>query len=124
MTSLLVLLLLSSLSFGSERRAATQPAAALRVRLGENFTLPCPLLVGPSSTLSWYRKSGGQSPQLLVSFRPRDVSKVTYGFGVHPDKVVVGGDGSMLLRNTEESDSAFYYCGVTEEEKEEETPGS
>ncbi|KAK1896782.1 T cell receptor beta variable 11-1 [Dissostichus eleginoides] len=76
-----------------------------------------------SSTLSWYRKAAGRSPELLLSFRSSDVSNVTYGPGVSPDKVSASVDGSLLLHDSRLNDSAVYYCGLTRgEEKKRATP--
>ncbi|XP_067454188.1 secreted immunoglobulin domain 1 [Thunnus thynnus] len=114
MKSLLVCLLLLSLSgFRWERCAA---ARTIQVRVGENATLQCPLLAGSTSspsTLSWYRKVAGLSPQLLLSFRTTNTSNVTFGSGVRSEKLSVSSNGSLLLRGSEQSDSAVYYCGIS-----------
>ncbi|KAM7388153.1 hypothetical protein PAMP_024351 [Pampus punctatissimus] len=109
-------LLLSLSAFRWERCTAT---LAVQVRVGEDVTLQCPLLVSsstslsPPSTLSWYRKAAGLSPQLLLSFRTTGTPNVTFGSGVCPEKLSVSSDGSLLLRDSKQSDSAVYYCGVT-----------
>ncbi|KAM7409791.1 hypothetical protein PAMA_001334 [Pampus argenteus] len=89
---------------------------AVQVRVGDDVTLQCPLMVSSStspSTLSWYRKAAGLSPQLLLSFRTTDTSNVTFGSRVCPEKLSVSSDGSLLLRDSKQSDSAIYYCGVS-----------
>ncbi|XP_068175848.1 secreted immunoglobulin domain 1 isoform X3 [Antennarius striatus] len=75
MASALVCLMLLSVS-----GATVPPASTVKVRVGEDATLQCPLLDAnsPSSradppTISWYRVAPGQSPQLLLSIRSTDV---------------------------------------------------
>ncbi|XP_035996691.1 secreted immunoglobulin domain 1 [Fundulus heteroclitus] len=102
---------------GVQQQAAALPASTLLVRVGEDATLQCPLLdasngTGPA-TLSWYRKATGHGPTLLVSISPANGSTLRYGDGVSPDKVSAAANGSLLLRGSEQSDSAVYYCGVS-----------
>ncbi|XP_070816880.1 secreted immunoglobulin domain 1 [Chaetodon trifascialis] len=107
--------------FWQEQRAAATaaapPAFTVQVRVGEDATLRCPLLdaagAAAASTLSWYRKSAGQGPQLLLSLRSTGSRRVTYGSAVDPQKVLAAADGSLLLRGAERDDSAVYYCGVS-----------
>ncbi|XP_044055937.1 secreted immunoglobulin domain 1 [Siniperca chuatsi] len=121
MESVLVCVILLSLSgFRGERRATALPAPTVQVRAGEDATLQCPLLdasnassAAAPSTLSWYRKAAGQSPQLLLSFRSTNASSVKYGSGVGPDKVSAAADGSLLLRGSQRSDAAVYYCAIS-----------
>lgn len=85
--------------------------------------LQCPLLDGSNkttasprtvpATISWYRKEAGQGPMMLVSLSNANGSIVKYGDGVSPDKVSAAANGSLLLRASEESDSAVYYCGIS-----------
>lgn len=108
---------------GFRQRAAALPASTVQVRVGEDATLQCPLLdasnaaAAAPSTLSWYRKLRGQGPQLLLSFRSTDSRKVKYGAGVGPQKVAAAADGSLLLRGSQQSDSAVYYCSVSRGDK-------
>ncbi|XP_070764949.1 secreted immunoglobulin domain 1 [Enoplosus armatus] len=116
MESVLVCVVLLSLSgFQWGRHATALPASTVQVRVGEDTTLQCPLLDASnvSSTLSWYRKAAGQSPQLLLTFKSTNTSNVKYGSGVGPDKVSAAADGSLLLRGSQQSDSAVYYCGIS-----------
>lgn len=100
-----------------EPRAAALPASTVRVRVGEDATLHCPLLDSASAndslTVSWYRKPAGHSPQLLLSLRAADGSKAKYGAGVRAHKVSAWPNGTLLLRGSEYSDSAVYYCGAS-----------
>ncbi|XP_039984082.1 secreted immunoglobulin domain 1 [Xiphias gladius] len=118
MESALVCLILVSLSgFRWGHPAAAPPAATVEVRVGEDATLHCPLLDqsnAASATLSWYKKAAGRGPQLLLTMRSADSSHVKYGSGVRPDKVSAAADGSLLLRRSEQSDSAVYYCAVSQ----------
>ncbi|XP_056234967.1 secreted immunoglobulin domain 1 isoform X2 [Seriola aureovittata] len=122
MESVLVCLILVSLSgFWWGHQSAALPASSVQVRVGEDATLPCPLLDNATtaappaySTLSWYRKVTGGSPQLLLTIRSTNSSNVTFGSGVGPDKVSATADGSLLLRRSEHSDSAVYYCGISQ----------
>ncbi|KAK2835096.1 hypothetical protein Q5P01_015580 [Channa striata] len=132
MESVLLCLILVSLSgFQWKPRVAALPASTLQVKVGEDATMHCPLLdnstttnatsaPNASSTLSWYRKAAGQSPQLLFSFKATDTSTVRYGSGVRPDKVSPAANGSLLLRSSEQSDSAVYYCGISQGDKSNE----
>ncbi|CAK6984769.1 secreted immunoglobulin domain 1 [Scomber scombrus] len=74
--------------------------------------------------LSWYRKSAGRSPQMLLSFRTSNSSNVTFGSGVRPEKLSVSSDGALLLRGSEQSDSAVYYCGISLGEEEKKKKGT
>ncbi|XP_045898318.1 secreted immunoglobulin domain 1 [Micropterus dolomieu] len=115
MESLLVCLLL--LSLGGSHGAAL-PTSTVQVRVGEDATLQCPLLdasnASNASTLSWYRKAAGQSPQLVLTIRSTNTSNVKYGSGVGPEKVSAAADGSLLLRGSQQNDSAVYYCGISQ----------
>ncbi|KAL7397634.1 hypothetical protein ABVT39_025462 [Epinephelus coioides] len=141
MESLLVCLILLSVSgVWLEQPASALPASTVQVRVGENATLQCPLLdafnasttnasnttaiSAAYSTLSWYRKTAGQSPELLLTIRPADESNVKYGAGVGPDKVSAAANGSLLLHNSEQSDSAVYYCGITQGEDPKKKPNA
>uniref|UniRef100_UPI003D7D7FA4 Ig kappa chain V-III region PC 2154 isoform X2 n=1 Tax=Monopterus albus TaxID=43700 RepID=UPI003D7D7FA4 len=108
--------------FWGQYPAAALPASTVQVRVGENATLHCPLLdnststaptLNASSTLSWYRKVAGQSPELLLTVRSTDPSSVTYGSSVGPGKALAGANGSLLLHNSQHSDTAVYYCGIS-----------
>ncbi|XP_074930220.1 T cell receptor alpha variable 13-1 [Cottoperca gobio] len=124
MESVLVVLIFLSLSGLPRRHVAALPASTVQVRVGEAATLQCPLLnvTNASSTLSWYKKAEGQSPELLLSFRSADTSKVRYGPGVAPDKVSAAADGSLLLHDSEQSDSAVYFCGMTQGGEQKKKP--
>ncbi|XP_040039781.2 secreted immunoglobulin domain 1 [Gasterosteus aculeatus] len=127
MESLLVGLILCFSSFRWEPHAAAAlPASPVRVRVGEDAALRCPLLdastnasstnassTNASSTLSWYRTAAGRRPELLLAFRSTNASDVKYGAAVGPGKVSAGADGSLLLLDATWSDSAVYYCAVT-----------
>uniref|UniRef100_UPI003D7E8E38 immunoglobulin kappa variable 4-1 isoform X1 n=1 Tax=Monopterus albus TaxID=43700 RepID=UPI003D7E8E38 len=123
MECVLVCLIFVSLSgFWGQYPAAALPASTVQVRVGENATLHCPLLdnststaptLNASSTLSWYRKVAGQSPELLLTVRSTDPSSVTYGSSVGPGKALAGANGSLLLHNSQHSDTAVYYCGIS-----------
>ena len=102
------------------------PTSTVWVRVGEDARLQCPLLEVSDTTaasleapaaaptmVSWYRKLAGQGPELLLSLRSLNGSHVKYGDGVRPEKVWAAADGSLLLRGSEQSDSAVYYCGVS-----------
>lgn len=116
--------------FWREQHAAALPASTVQVRVGEDATLQCPLLDASNatttpaataavpSTLSWYRKAAGQSPQLLLTFRSHNTSDVKYGSGVDPDKVSAAADGSLMVLGSQQSDSAVYYCGITQGDKQ------
>lgn len=86
--------------------------------MGEDARLHCPLLDNTcavdNSTLSWYRKVEGGSPQLLLSIRSTDGSRVRLGTGLGPEKVSAAEDGSLLLRRSDHEDSAVYYCGISQ----------
>ncbi|KAF3690536.1 Immunoglobulin kappa variable 4-1 [Channa argus] len=126
MESVLLCLILVSLSgFQWKPYGAALPASTVQVKVGEDATLHCPLLdnstitnttsaPNASSTLSWYRKAAGQSPQLLITFRAADNSNVRYGSSVGPDKVSPAANGSLLLHGSEQKDSAVYYCGISQ----------
>ncbi|XP_071396941.1 uncharacterized protein [Centroberyx affinis] len=90
------------------------PAETVRVRAGGDATLTCPLPAGGASTLSWYQQAAGRSPRLVLNYRSTRGPTVTYGSGFSPGKFSAGADGSLLLRGSEESDSAVYYCGVSQ----------
>ncbi|XP_035809340.2 secreted immunoglobulin domain 1 [Amphiprion ocellaris] len=128
---------------GFHHHAATLPTSTVQVSVGEDAILQCPLMntsnastttttttttttAAPTarSTLSWYRKAAGQGPQLLLTLRSSDGSNVRYGDGVGPDKVSAAADGSLLLRGSQQSDSAVYYCGISQgdEHNKEPTP--
>ncbi|XP_062419500.1 secreted immunoglobulin domain 1 [Pungitius pungitius] len=112
------LILLSISSFRWEPHpAAASPASPVRVRVGQDAALWCPLLdaasTNASSTLSWYRTAAGRRPELLLSFRSTNASDVKYGAAVGPGKASAKADGSLLLLNATRSDSAVYYCAVT-----------
>ncbi|KAL6107652.1 uncharacterized protein ACO6RY_18378 [Pungitius sinensis] len=119
------LILLSISSFRWEPHAAAaaaSPTSPVRVRVGQDAALWCPLLdaastnassTNASSTLSWYRTAAGRRPELLLSFRSTNASDVKYGAGVGPGKASAKADGSLLLLNATRSDSAVYYCAVT-----------
>ena len=96
------------------------PASTIRVGVGENVTLQCPLLDDlsatastPPSIISWYRKAAGQGPKMLLTLMFSDRIRVKYGDGVHAEKVSASADGSLLLRGSEKRDSAVYYCGIS-----------
>ncbi|XP_054591593.1 secreted immunoglobulin domain 1 [Nothobranchius furzeri] len=121
-----MLLLVILLHFSGFQQIA-EGMQTIKVRSGEDAMLQCPLLdgsnattanhmVSPSgpSTVSWYRKAAGHAPELLVSFRPADGSNIKYGTAVGPDKVSAAADGSLLLRHSEQSDTAVYYCGISQ----------
>ncbi|XP_068175849.1 secreted immunoglobulin domain 1 isoform X4 [Antennarius striatus] len=119
MASALVCLMLLSVS-----GATVPPASTVKVRVGEDATLQCPLLDAnsPSSradppTISWYRVAPGQSPQLLLSIRSTDVRP---GPGGEAGRFTGGPDGSMRLSASRRSDSAVYYCSITEGRQQEE----
>ncbi|XP_071328958.1 secreted immunoglobulin domain 1 [Trachinotus anak] len=124
MESVLVCLILVSLSgFRWGHQASALPASTVQVRVGEDATLQCSLLDNSDATttaappaassLSWYRKVAGRSPQLLLTMKSSNSSLVKFGSGVGPEKVSAAADGSLLLRRSEHSDSAVYYCGIS-----------
>ncbi|XP_038142034.1 secreted immunoglobulin domain 1 [Cyprinodon tularosa] len=108
---------------GLQQQAATLPESTILVGVGEDAVLQCPLLdryngttASPTAglaTLSWYRKTAGHRPTLLLSLSPVNGSIVRYGDGVSPDKVSAAANGSLLLRGSEQTDSAVYYCGIS-----------
>nr|XP_046248471.1 secreted immunoglobulin domain 1 [Scatophagus argus] len=122
MESVLVCLMLLSAG-GVVRRhdAAALLVSTMRVRVGEDATLHCPLLAASNattnttvpSTLSWYKRTAEQGPQMLLSIRSNDSSNVKYGSGFSPEKVSATANGSLLLHASQRSDSAIYYCGIT-----------
>lgn len=95
--------------------AAALPPPALLVKMGQNVALHCPLLDNTKtvSSVSWYRKWWGRSPQLIVSMTtPTNGSDVTHGPGVAADKVLMGVDGSLHLTKVQLTDSANYFCCI------------
>ncbi|KAM4547897.1 secreted immunoglobulin domain 1 [Odontesthes bonariensis] len=115
MASVCVILLALS---GFQQLAAVPPASTVRVGVGENVTLRCPLLDDlsatastPPSVISWYSKAAGQGPRMLLTLMTSDRLRVKYGDGVRADKMSAAADGSLLLLGSEERDSAVYYCG-------------
>ncbi|XP_041862922.1 secreted immunoglobulin domain 1 [Melanotaenia boesemani] len=125
MVSTVVCVLFLALS-GFQQHVATWPAPTVQVRVGENVSLQCPLLDSSNSTmatstsdeaapatLSWYRKTAGLGPMLLLSLMPSNGSHVKYGNGIDPEKVSATANGSLLLQGSKESDSGVYYCGIS-----------
>ncbi|KAG7234318.1 hypothetical protein INR49_005083, partial [Caranx melampygus] len=104
--------------WGGLQAAALPLVSTVQVRVGEDATLQCPLLASTravnNSTLSWYRKVEGGSPQLLLTIKSRDGFAVRLGTGVGPEKVSAAADGSLLLRRSDHKDSAVYYCGISQ----------
>ncbi|XP_051803318.1 secreted immunoglobulin domain 1 [Acanthochromis polyacanthus] len=119
---------------GFHHHVATLPTSTVQVSVGEDAILQCPLMnasnasksttAAPTarSTLSWYRKPAGQGPQLLLTIRSSDGSHVRYGDGVGPDKVSATANGSLLLRGSQQSDSAVYYCGISQGDEHQKEP--
>lgn len=89
----------------------------MKVRVGGDVTLQCPLLFTAGKTLSWYRMLSGQGPELVLSIRFRSDLKFGPNFG--PDRVWMSADGSLLLRAAQRSDSGFYFCSVALKDEQE-----
>ncbi|KAG7514545.1 signal-regulatory protein beta-2-like isoform X2 [Solea senegalensis] len=110
MSSVLVLISFCTGFDGRSQAAALSPPT-VQVKVGDNITLQCPLLVNASSSVSWYRKWSGRRPQLLLTVAtPTNSSDVT-----HSARVLVAADGSLRLRRVDFSDSAVYYCAVNDD---------
>lgn len=93
----------------------------VQVKVGEDATLQCPLLdafdANPNagfSILSWYRKTAGGGPELLLSIRASGSPNMTFGLGFGPDKVSAAADGSLLLLAFQRRDSAVYFCSISQ----------
>lgn len=82
----------------------------MKVSVGGDVTLQCPLLLTAGRTLSWYRMLSGQGPELVLSARSRSDLKFGPSFG--PERVWMAADGSLVLRAAERSDTGVYFCSV------------
>ncbi|TNM88100.1 hypothetical protein fugu_006321 [Takifugu bimaculatus] len=106
----MMLRLLSGL--GAEEQAST-----VKVRVGGDVTLQCPLLLTAGKTLSWYRMLSGQGPELVLSTRSRSDLKFGPSFG--PKRVRMTADGSLVLQAAQRSDSGVYFCSVAPKHEQE-----
>lgn len=89
----------------------------MKVRVGGDVTLQCPLLLIAGKTLSWYRMLSGQGPELVLSARSRSDLKFAPSFG--PERVGMAADGSLVLQAAQRSDSGVYFCSVTLQDQQE-----
>ncbi|XP_036833847.1 secreted immunoglobulin domain 1 [Oncorhynchus mykiss] len=95
---------------------------SLSVKVGEDATLNCPLSTNCSmATVSWYKQSQGERPELVLSYHLTNTSHVLYGHGFHPNKITVQTNDSrplhqhqLLIHGSKENDMAVYFCGLTE----------
>lgn len=93
----------------------------MKVSVGEEVTLHCPLLDRASGTLSWYRKLPGQGPELVLS--TGSGLGLKFGSGLGPGRVRATADGALVLPAARRSDSGFYFCCVSREQEKKNGPG-
>lgn len=98
--------------------------STVQVKVGQDATLQCPLLeasdanpIAGFSILSWYRKTAGGGPELLLSIRASGSFNMTFGSGFGPNKVSAAADGSLLLLAFQRRDSAVYFCSISQGDK-------
>ncbi|KAJ7993308.1 hypothetical protein DPEC_G00271080 [Dallia pectoralis] len=111
-------LILNGLCFG-EPLGLSQDGVS--VKLGEDAILECPLpAISREATVSWYKQSPGERPELVLSYKLPNTSHVLYGQGFHHEKFTVQTNGSrlphrhhLLIRRSMKNDTAVYYCGHT-----------
>ncbi|KAL1023226.1 hypothetical protein UPYG_G00037960 [Umbra pygmaea] len=97
----------------------------LSVKVGEDAMLECPLKCPLSTncskaTVSWYKLSPGKTPELVLSYRLANTSRVIYGQGFYRNKFTVHTNFSrpvhqhqLLIHRSEENDLGVYYCGLS-----------
>uniref|UniRef100_A0A9L0I7J5 Ig-like domain-containing protein n=1 Tax=Equus asinus TaxID=9793 RepID=A0A9L0I7J5_EQUAS len=94
----------------SQQKGVEQSPGSLRVPGGDVASLNCTYSDSASRTFMWYRQYSGKGPELLMYiYSSGDEDKGR--FTAHLNKA--GQYVSLLIRDSQPSDSATYLCAVS-----------
>uniref|UniRef100_A0A8C4LTS2 Ig-like domain-containing protein n=1 Tax=Equus asinus TaxID=9793 RepID=A0A8C4LTS2_EQUAS len=109
-TVLLVILWLQLTWRRSQQEGVEQSPGSLRVPEGANASLNCTYSDSASQYFMWYRQYSGKGPELLI-YIYSNKDKNEGRFKVQLNKA--GQYVSLLIRDSQPSDSATYLCAVS-----------
>uniref|UniRef100_A0A3Q2LMM3 Ig-like domain-containing protein n=1 Tax=Equus caballus TaxID=9796 RepID=A0A3Q2LMM3_HORSE len=109
-TVLLVILWLQLTWMRSQQKGVEQSPGSLRVPEGANASLNCTYSDSASQYFTWYRQYSEKGPQLLIYIYSNE-GKNEGRFRAQHNKA--GQYVSLLIRDSQPSDSATYLCAVS-----------
>uniref|UniRef100_A0A3Q1EK04 Ig-like domain-containing protein n=1 Tax=Acanthochromis polyacanthus TaxID=80966 RepID=A0A3Q1EK04_9TELE len=93
----------------------TQTPAVHTVSTGQEVVLNCNIQRDDGNVVSWYKQKPNETPQYILYFYHSD-SSPSFGTGFSSDrfnsKASSSVDYQLIIKQTEEGDSAVYYCSV------------
>uniref|UniRef100_A0A3Q1FA97 Ig-like domain-containing protein n=1 Tax=Acanthochromis polyacanthus TaxID=80966 RepID=A0A3Q1FA97_9TELE len=93
----------------------TQTPAVHTVSTGQEVVLNCNIQRDDGQYVSWYKQKPSGTPQYILRFY-HSHSSPTFGTGFSSDrfnsKASSSVDYQLIIKQTEEGDSAVYYCSV------------
>uniref|UniRef100_A0A8W4FH29 Ig-like domain-containing protein n=1 Tax=Sus scrofa TaxID=9823 RepID=A0A8W4FH29_PIG len=107
---LLVILWLQLPWTKSQQKGVEQSLASLPIPEGANASLNCNYSDSASRYFTWYRQYPGKGPELLLymaSYEPKEDGRFTMQVNKTSKHV------SLLIRDSQPSDSATYLCAVS-----------
>uniref|UniRef100_F6Z631 Ig-like domain-containing protein n=2 Tax=Equus TaxID=9789 RepID=F6Z631_HORSE len=94
----------------SQQKGVEQSLGSLRVPEGANASLNCTYSDSASQTFMWYRQYSGKGPELLMYISSNKVKDEGRFTAQHSR---AGQYVSLLIRDSQPSDSATYLCAVS-----------